>query len=89
MTQTVTEPDLLRRLLIGVATVCVALFSWSVSRELSAISASTQSTNAHVASLDVALRGLLVENASTARRLDYVEELARATRDRVERGCRP
>lgn len=86
---TLTDRDTLRRLLAVVVSACVALFAWSASRELSQISESTRSTNGHVASLDVALRELLIEHASTSRRLDYVEEMTRANAERIERRCPP
>ena len=86
---TLTERDTLRRLLAVVAAACVALFGWSATRELAQISEATRSTNTHLERLDTALRGLLVDNASLTRRLDYVEEMTRANGERIERGCRP
>ena len=79
-----TNQDALRRLLVVAASACVALFGWSASRELHQIGESTRSTNAHVSNLDQALRGLLVESASTSRRLEYLEEMARSNRARID-----
>ena len=82
-----TNQDSLRRLLVVAASACVALFGWSASRELHQIGESTRSTDARVGNLDLALRGLLVESASTSRRLDYVEEMTRENAARIDRGC--